>query len=110
LTPPSRDTIDGILAGVVVAFTNPTYSVRVKWAATPKVIFEALLAESVTPPQNIVADFERTRQESLTVSYLFSPKVTFAWTVGLSTLRNPTVSGINQSPVCGQPEGRLSAT
>ncbi len=80
-------------------FTDPTYSVRVKWAATPKLIFEALIAQTVAPPQNIVADFERSRRESLTVSYLFSPKVTFAWTVGLSTLRNPTVSGINQSSV-----------
>jgi hypothetical protein len=81
------------------SFTNPTYSVKVKWTATPKLIFEALLAQTVTPPQNIVADFERSRLESVTVSYLFSPKLTFAWTVALSTLRNPTASGINQSPV-----------
>jgi hypothetical protein len=81
------------------SFTEPSYSLKVKWIATPKLVFEALIAQFVAPPQNIVADFERTRQESLTVSYLFSPKVTFALTVGLSTLRNPTVSGVAQSPV-----------
>jgi hypothetical protein len=80
-------------------FTEPSYSVKVKWAATPKLVFEALISQSIAPPQNIVADFERIRSESLTVSYLFSPKMTFAWTVGLSTLRNPTVSGVGGSPI-----------
>lgn len=80
-------------------FSNPTYSVKVKWTATPKLVFEALISQSIAPPQNIVADFERIRQESLTVSYLFSPRVTFAWTVGLATIRNPTVSGVTPSPV-----------
>jgi hypothetical protein len=79
--------------------TAPTYSVKATWSATPKLVFSALLSQSVAPPQDIVADFEKTRTESLTVSYLFSPKLTFAWTLGLSTLNNPTVSGVGGSPI-----------
>ena len=81
------------------SFSNPTYSVSVKWAATPKLVFQALLSQSVAPPQNIVADFEKIRTESLTASYLFSPRLTFAWTLGLSTLKNPTVSGVGGSSI-----------
>jgi hypothetical protein len=79
--------------------TTPTYSIDVKWTATPKLVFEALISRSVAPPQDIVADFERIQQESLTISYLFSPRLTFAWTVGLSTLTNPTASGASESAV-----------
>ena len=80
------------------SFSDPTYSVSVKWIATPKFIFQALLSQTVAPPQNIVADFERIRTESLSVSYLFSPRLTFAWALGLSDIKNPTVSGAS-SPV-----------
>jgi Putative beta-barrel porin 2 len=81
------------------SFSNPSYSVSVKWAATPKLILQALLSQTIAPPQNIVADFEKIRTESLTVSYLFSPRLTFAWTLGLSTINNPTVSGVGGSPI-----------
>jgi hypothetical protein len=80
-------------------FSTTTYSVSARWVATPKLVFQALLSQSVAPPQNIVADFEKIRQESLTVSYLFSPRLTFAWTLGLSTIKNPTVSGVGGSPI-----------
>ena len=81
------------------SFSNPTYSVVVKWAATPKLIFQGLISQSVAPPQNIVADFERIRTESLTASYLFSPKLTFAWTLAMLDIKNPTVSGVGGSPI-----------
>jgi hypothetical protein len=80
-------------------FSNTTYSIKAKWQATPKLAFEALIAQTVAPPQNIVADFERIQQERLTAIYLFSPKLTFNWSIGLSTIKNPTVSGIGLSPI-----------
>jgi len=85
--------------GTSRTFTNPTYSVKVHWDATPKLAFEGLLSETVAPPQDIVADFERIRQESLTAIYLFSPRLSFNWTVGVADLRNPTASGVGQSPI-----------
>jgi Putative beta-barrel porin 2 len=85
--------------GASSSFSGATYSVKVIWSATPKLVFSALLAQSVAPPQNIVADFEKIRTESLSVSYLFSPRLTFAWSVGLSSISNPTASGVALSPI-----------
>lgn len=85
--------------GLSSTFTNPTYGMKVRWEATPKLAFEALFSQTVTPPQNIVADFQRTRSETLTAIYLFSPKLSFTWSIGIAELSNPTSSGINQSPI-----------
>ncbi len=80
------------------SFTAPTYSVSVRWNVTPKVTFVARVAESVAPPQDIVADYERIQTESLTAIYLFSPKLSFNGSVGISTIKNPTATGVGQSP------------
>lgn len=80
-------------------FSTTTYSVKVRWSATPKLIFDALIAQTIAPPQNIVADFEQTQTESLSATYLFSPRLSFVGTIGLSKIKNPTASGVAQSPI-----------
>lgn len=81
------------------SFSRPTYSVSVKWTATPKLSFVVTTAQSVSPPQNIVADFEQIRSNSISANYTYSPRLSFMASVGLSDLQNPTVSGISTSPI-----------
>jgi predicted porin len=70
-----------------------------KWQATPKLLINVTTAATVAPPQNIVADFERIQSNSLSASYLYSPKLTFTAAVGQSHLSNPTSSGFGASPI-----------
>lgn len=81
------------------SFTKPTYSVLLRWQATPKFIVTLATAATVAPPQNIVADYERIRTDSVSATYLYSPKLSFTASLGQSHLSNPTSSGFVASPI-----------
>lgn len=81
------------------SFTKPTYSATLKWQATPKLFINVTTAATISPPQNIIADYERSQTNSLSATYLYSPKLTFAGAVGVSHITNPTSSGLAASPI-----------
>ena len=70
-----------------------------RWHATPKLLIIATTASTVTPPQSIIADFQRSRTHSLSATYLYSPKLSFTAAVGQSHLSNPTSSGVVVDPI-----------
>lgn len=80
------------------SFTKPTYSATLRWFATPKLLIAATTAASVSPAQTIVADYQRVRTDSVSATYLYSPKLSFTAAVGQAHLSNPTSSGVAVSP------------
>lgn len=81
------------------SFTKPTYSATLKWQATPMLFINVTTAATIAPPQNIIADYERIQTNSLSATYLYSPKLTFSGAVGQSHITNPTSSGVGASPI-----------
>jgi len=81
------------------SFTKPTYSASLRWHATPRLVISATTAATVAPPQSIVADFQRSRTDSLSATYFYSPKLSFTAAIGQSHLSNPTTSGVVVDPI-----------
>jgi hypothetical protein len=81
------------------SFVKPTYSVGLKWSATPKITVVVTNSQTVAPPQNIVADYQRIRSNSVIVTYAFSPKLDFNFGLRQADIDNPTTSGFGGSPV-----------
>ena len=75
------------------SFTKPTYAATLKWQATPVLFITASWAQTISPPQNIIADYERIQTESISATYVYSPILSFTGTLGLSHIENPTSSG-----------------
>lgn len=48
-----------------------------RWSPTSKISMTVLATQTVSPPQDIVADVQITRLDSFIVSYFFSPKLSF---------------------------------
>jgi hypothetical protein len=70
-----------------------------KWQATPKLFINVTTAATVTPPQSIIADYQEAKTNSLSATYLYSPKLSFSAAVGQAHLSNPTSSGLVTSPI-----------
>jgi len=81
------------------SFTKPTYSASLKWQATPKLLINVTTAQTVTPPQSIIADYQQTQTNSVSATYFYSPKLSFSGAVGQSHQTNPTASGVVASPI-----------
>jgi hypothetical protein len=76
------------------SFTKPTYAAALRWQATPVLFITASWAQTIAPPQNIIADFERIRTESISATYIYSPVLSFTGSLGQSRIENPTSSGV----------------
>lgn len=81
------------------SFTKPTYAATLKWQATPVLFVTASWAQTIAPPQNIIADFERIRTESISATYVYSPVLSFTGALGQSHIENPTSSGVAATPL-----------
>jgi hypothetical protein len=57
---------------------EPQYSLSATWAPTPKLSFNASVAQSVTPPQGIISNAQLSRTASLGMSYPITPKLSFS--------------------------------
>ncbi len=81
------------------SFTKPTYSASLNWQATPKLLINVTTAQTVTPPQSIIADYQQNQTNSVSATYFYSPKLTFSGAVGQSHQTNPTESGVVASSI-----------
>jgi len=92
--------ISATTPGISTANTSsPSWSAILRWLVTPKVSLVATTSQAVTVPQDIVADYQVTKTNSLAVFYMFSPKLSFNGAIGVQYINSPTVSGINQALV-----------
>jgi len=55
----------------------PFYSASALWTATPKLTFGAAMGRSVGAPTSLLANAQISDTRSVTVNYLFSPKLSF---------------------------------
>ena len=58
--------------------TSPTFSAGISWRPTPKILVNARVQRSVSPPQGIAADYQRTDIASLSLTYSYSRKLSFS--------------------------------
>jgi hypothetical protein len=77
------------------ARTVPVYSASLLWNATPKLSFGLAAARSVGSPTSVIANAEILDSRSLTVDYLFSPKLSFQAGLAQSNSNASSVGGVN---------------
>ena len=75
----------------------PVYSASLLWNATPKLSFGLAMGRSVGSPTSVIANAEISDSRSLTVSYLFSPKLSFQAGLAQSDSNASSGGGVNAS-------------
>jgi hypothetical protein len=76
-------------------FVTPTYSAQLNVHPTPKITASFMASRSVGAPQSIVADIQETDAQSVSLSYIYSPKLTISTVLARATSTNPTLSNTN---------------
>lgn len=71
---------------------EPTYSFALNYRPTPKISASGAIARSVGAPQTAISNTQVSDSQSLSLSYVYSPKLNVTGTVSHSTSRNPGVS------------------